>query len=106
MKTRDIILAASIGVVSVYILAIQTEGKRDVTAEEALQIAKDSFKETGPISGSWIYMKPEQIKQHGLLYTAYRGGITKNIDGEDVQYEFYSDVKTGTIVMVKETSQD
>lgn len=104
MKTRDIILAASIGFVSGYILGKQMESKREVTAEEALQIAKDSFKKTGPISGSWIYMKPEKIKQHGLLYTAYRGGITRNIDGEDVQYEFYSDVKTGTIIMVKEAS--
>ena len=48
-------------------------------------------------------MKPEEVERNGLLYNAYRGGITRNIDGENKQYEFYVDVETGGIIDTKQT---
>ncbi|GAA4080664.1 MAG TPA: peptidase M4 [Bacilli bacterium] len=74
-----------------------------IQAERALKIAKDKFKEGGAVSGSWIYMKSEAITLHGLEYLVYRGGITRTIDGENKQYEFYVDAYTGTIISTEET---
>lgn len=98
LKKRDLILAASIGVAVGYLLKSQLEVKQKVTPEKALSNAKELFKRSGPISGSWIYMKPEEVEKNGLVYNAYRGGITRNVDGVNKQYEFYVDVETGGIV--------
>ncbi|MGM8213391.1 PepSY domain-containing protein [Virgibacillus sp. W0430] len=98
------IVSVAIGIAIGYILKQQLEKRQKVSPEEALIMAKESFKKTGPISGSWIYMKPEEVKLHGLLYTAYRGGITRNIDESNSQYEFYADVFTGTVIDAKKTN--
>lgn len=81
----------------------QVESKQKISPEKALLMAKDTFKKTGPISGSWIYMKPEEVHLHGLLYTAYRGGITRDVDGKNHQYEFYTDVTSGTVIRATQT---
>ncbi|NMA91133.1 MAG: peptidase M4 [Amphibacillus sp.] len=75
-----------------------------IQAEQALKIAKEKFKEGGAVSGSWIYMKSEEITLHGLNYLVYRGGITRTINEENKQYEFYIDAHTGTIISTEETS--
>lgn len=98
MKKRNLILAASIGFAVGYLIKSEMESKQKVTPEKALSNAKEAFKRKGPISGSWIYMKPEEVERNGLVYNAYRGGITRNIDGENKQYEFYVDVETGGII--------
>lgn len=104
MKKRNLILAASIGFAVGYLLRDQMEQKQQITPEKALSNAKEAFKRTGPISGSWIYMKPEEVEKNGLVYQAYRGGITRNIDGNNKQYEFYVDVETGGIIASTETA--
>ncbi|MCM3739366.1 PepSY domain-containing protein [Oceanobacillus luteolus] len=104
MKKRNLILAAGIGFAVGYLLRDQLEQKQQITPEKALSNAKEAFKRTGPISGSWIYMKPEEVEKNGLVYQAYRGGITRNIDGNNKQYEFYVDVETGGIIASAETA--
>ncbi len=104
MKKRNIILAAGLGIALGYLIRDQMEVKQKITPEKALSNAKEAFKRTGPISGSWIYMKPEEVEKNGLLYNAYRGGITRNVDGENKQYEFYVDVETGAIISSTETA--
>lgn len=47
-------------------------------------------------------MKPEQLNKNGINYDVYRGGISRNQDGETSQYEFFIDSATGTIVDVSE----
>lgn len=94
------ILALGIGTVLGYFLKQQLDQYQNVSPEKALNKAKDAFRKVGPISGSWIYMKPEQIEKNGLLYDAYRGGVTRNVDGENIQYEFFTDAETGTVIDV------
>ncbi|MGJ9457253.1 PepSY domain-containing protein [Oceanobacillus sp. CF4.6] len=104
MSKRRVLLAAAVGVAIGYLAREQMNNYQKITPEKALNNAKEMFKRKGPISGSWIYMKPEEIEKNGLLYSAYRGGITRNIDGENKQYEFYIDVETGGIVETKEVA--
>lgn len=75
-----------------------------IKPEIALKKAKARFKETGSVSGSWIYMKTELLALHGLDYTVYRGGITRTEDNVHTQYEFYVDAYTGVIVDTKITN--
>jgi len=103
LSRKKVLVAAAIGVAIGYLARNQVENYQKITPEKALNNAKEMFKRKGPISGSWIYMKPEEIEKNGLIYNAYRGGITRNIDGQNKQYEFYVDVETGGIVDTKET---
>jgi predicted small secreted protein len=104
MSKRNLLLAAGIGAAVGYFTKQQIDQYKQVTPEKALNHAKETFKKQGPISGSWIYMKPEEIERNGLLYNAYRGGVTRNIDGENRQYEFYVDVETGAVVDTVQTA--
>ncbi len=103
MSLRKTILATSVGVAVGFFVKQQIDQYQKTNPENVLYQAKEAFKKQGPISGSWIYMKPEEVEKNGLIYTAYRGGITRNIDGETKQYEFYADVDTGTIIESTQT---
>ena len=98
MSKKKVILATGLGVAAGFVIKQQLDQYQTITPEKALNNAKETFKKKGPISGSWIYMKPEEVEKNGLLYHAYRGGITRNIDGENKQYEFYVDVDTGAVI--------
>lgn len=98
MSYKKTILAFGLGVAVGYLANKQVSECQHASPEAVLEKAKEAFKQQGPISGSWIYMKPEKIESHGLTYSAYRGGITRQIDGENKQFEFYADSKTGTII--------
>src|SRR5699024_10808644 len=104
LKKRNLILAAGLGFAVGYLVKTQLSTTQKITPEKALSNAKEAFKRNGPISGSWIYMKPEEIEKNGLLYNAYRGGITRNIDGENKQYEFYVDIDSGGVIGSVQTS--
>lgn len=104
MDWKKVAIAAGVGASVGYVLADQLSKRQTVTPEKALKSAKESFKQQGPISGSWIYMKPEEFVKNGLTYTVYHGGITRTIDGENAQYEFYVDAETGSIIEVAESA--
>jgi predicted small secreted protein len=104
LKKRNIVLALSLGFAAGYLLKSQMDEKQQVTPEKALSNAKEAFKKSGPISGSWIYMKPEEVEKNGLLYQAYRGGITRSTGGTHKQYEFYVDAETGAVVYSSESN--
>ncbi len=104
MSKRHVIIAAGVGLAVGYLAKQQIEQYEKVTPEKALASAKEAFKKQGPISGSWIYMQPEEIEKNGLTYDAYHGGITRNIDGENKQYEFYIDLETGAVIDSTETN--
>jgi len=103
MSLKRTILATGVGVAIGFLAKQQIDQLQKENPENVLNQAKEAFKKQGPISGSWIYMKPEEVEKNGLVYTAYRGGITRNIDGETKQYEFYADVDTGTIIESTQT---
>ncbi|WLV23826.1 PepSY domain-containing protein [Aciduricibacillus chroicocephali] len=102
MKKTNMIIAAGVGFAAGYLAKQQVDTMQKMTPEKALKQAKEAFKKEGPINGSWIYMKPEQFEKNGLLYEAYRGGVTRNIDGKNIQYEFHLDADTGAIIESRE----
>ena len=56
------------------------------------------FTVVGTIEGSWIEMEPVYIEQEDFSGYVYYGGITRKEQEELVQYEFYADAKTGTVL--------
>lgn len=104
MNWKKVALAAGVGALAGYVVKEQLSNNQGVTPEKALKIAKEAFKKQGPISGSWIYMRPEELNKNGINYDVYRGGVSKQEDGQTSQFEFYIDTETGTIVDVAETT--
>lgn len=98
MRMKNTVIAAGVGVVVGYFAKQQLDQLQKVTPEKALKQAKETFRRQGPISGSWIYMKPESVDKNGLSYQAFRGGVTRNIDGENKQFEFHVDLDTGAVI--------
>src|SRR5690625_6798234 len=101
MKNRNIVISLISGFVIGFILRDQLDRLQKLTPEKALQYAKETFQKNSPINGSWIYMKPKKLEKNGLVYNTYQGGISKNIDGINKQFEFFSDVEPGTIIDVR-----
>lgn len=97
-------LGIGLGFVAGYLLKDQVSSFKKLTPEKALQQAKEALQEAGPVNGSWIYMKPETFERNGLTYDTYRGGISRNIDGKNKQYDFHIDIETGAIIDVSEVA--
>lgn len=104
-KRKDALLALGIGLGFAigFLVRDQISTAKKLSPEKALQFAKETFQKNGPINGSWIYMKPEKIEKNGLTYHTYRGGVSRNIDGENKQYDFHIDIETGAIIDVAES---
>lgn len=102
-QCKKVLFALGVGAVLGYTVKSQLDAM-PIKPELALKIAKARFKESGPVSGSWIYMKTETLPLHGLEYTVYRGGITRTEQDVHTQYEFYVDAYTGVIVDTKITN--
>lgn len=98
MNWKSFVLGLSVGLVSGFVAKELLETNTNVSPEKALSNAKSLFKQSGPISGSWIHMKPESYEKQGLTYDVYRGGISRTVGHEIVQYEFIADAKTGAII--------
>jgi len=103
MNWKKALSTLGIGVAVGYFIKSKLEDM-PVQPEKALKLAKDKFKEDGAVSGSWIYMKSEELTLHGLNYLVYRGGITRTIGDENQQYEFFVDAHTGSIISTKKTN--
>lgn len=99
MKLRDYMMGFGTGIV-IGIIASQAANKMDInrSAELVLRDIKNSFKQEGPIDGSWIYMKPEPFQKEAIRTTVYKGGISRVNNGQLEQFEFAADTKTGTVV--------
>jgi|SRR5699024_6646938 predicted small secreted protein len=98
MNKKQVALAFGLGALLGYLAKQQMELYQKITPEKALKLAKETFKQNGPIHGSWIYMKPEEIERNGLFYHVYRGGITRLENDIHKQYEFYVDTDTGALI--------
>ncbi|OIK08986.1 peptidase M4 [Bacillus sp. MUM 116] len=93
--------AGALGSIAVRELIAQ---KSTISPEKVLTNVKNQFKQNGAISGSWIHMKPEPYQKEHIHYQVFKGGISKNNSGENEQYEFIADAKTGTIIDVHSLS--
>jgi predicted small secreted protein len=93
MRWRKFLIGIGVGLAGAYILKESLE-KKMISSEKALSLAKNAFKQSGPISGSWIQTNPEKYEKNHLTYEVYKGGISR----ETEQYEFIIDAYTGTIL--------
>jgi predicted small secreted protein len=98
MSRKKTVLALTLGFTMGFLLKETLEANKRLTPDKALKLAKETFEKNGPISGSWIYMKPEKLEKNSLTYDTYHGGISRNMDGETKQFDFYIDIETGTII--------
>jgi predicted small secreted protein len=97
---KKFIFGASIGAATALLLQSQLN-KEYLSAEKALRLVKDSFKKDGPIEGSWIKTDIETVESDETIYSVYKGGVSKEVDGELTHYDFSVDAKTGALVEVK-----
>ena len=101
MKNRDLLIGFVTGVAATFLIKEVYDRKQPYhSADDVLKHVKSSFKEEGPIDGSWIYMKTEPYKQHAITTEVYRGGITRHRQDELEQFEFVADAYTGAILEV------
>ncbi|MBM4762604.1 PepSY domain-containing protein [Bacillus sp. B15-48] len=75
-----------------------TSRTKTISPEEVLEEVKIAFKKEGAISGSWINMDVEPYSQSPIQYRVYKGGISRNVNGQSEIYEFIADAATGTII--------
>jgi predicted small secreted protein len=100
MNWKPFIIGAAVGVIGGYTAKEIISQKAGVSPEKVLENVKNQFKQKGAISGSWIHMKTEPFEKEHISYTVYKGGISKQEDGLQKQYEFIADAGTGTIIDV------
>lgn len=100
MNWKTFFIGAAIGIIGGYAAKDILSQKLNISPEKALDFVKDRFKKHGPISGSWIHNETEPFKKKLINYRVYKGGISKNENGANKQYEFIVDASTGTILDV------
>lgn len=100
MKWKTFLLGAGVGVAAA-LLVHQATKDQPIKPEKALKIAKDAFKQKGPVDGSWIHMVPEKYFRNEIPHDVFRGGISRRVNGELEQYEFIVDKLNGTILDVQ-----
>jgi predicted small secreted protein len=101
MNWKSFFIGAAVGLIGGYMTKEILQQKTNVSPEKVLEQVKRQFKQTGPISGSWIHMVTEPYERHDIHYEVYKGGISKNQDGSNEQYEFIADAQTGTLLEVR-----
>jgi len=101
MNWKSFFLGAAVGIVGGYVTKEILNQKTYVSPEKVLEHVKKQFKQNGPISGSWIHMVAEPYEKQQITYRVYKGGISKNNDGVNEQYEFIADASTGTILDIR-----
>ena len=87
MKLKDYMMGLGTGIV-IGVIASQATNKLDFnrSAELVLNEIKNSFKQEGPIDGSWIYMTPEKFNKEAISMKVYKGGISRVKDGKLEQF--------------------
>lgn len=99
MKLKDFLAGILTGVAAgIVVSKVIDQVDPNVAAEHVLKSIKESFKEEGPIDGSWVVMKSEPYSNYVIKMDVYRGGISRIMNGQLEQFEFAADAKTGTVV--------
>ncbi|MBB6452157.1 putative small secreted protein [Salirhabdus euzebyi] len=100
MRWKDFSFGLGVGAIIGFIASKTVEINNMLSPEKVLKMTKEKFKQQGPINGSWIYMKPDTLTKEHFTYDVYHGGISRLINGETIQYEFYVDAYTGSIIEI------
>ncbi|MEH7886040.1 PepSY domain-containing protein [Bacillus sp. JJ1609] len=98
MNWKIFFIGVGAGLAGAYAVKELASQKETVSADKVLQHAKTVFKKSGSISGSWINMNAEPYTKPPIEYQVYKGGISRNVDGQVEQYEFIADASTGAIL--------
>jgi predicted small secreted protein len=106
MNWKSFFLGAAVGAIGGYAATQIVSQKTKVSPEKVLEQVKKQFKQNGTISGSWIHMVAEPYEKQHIQYQVYKGGISKNQDGLNEQYEFIADALTGTLLDVNKITED
>ncbi len=106
MNWKSFFVGAAIGIIGGYTANVIISKKTNVSPERVLENVKNQFKQNGTISGSWIHMVAEPYERQQMHYQVYKGGISKNNNGESEQIEFIADAKTGTILEVRRLQEE
>lgn len=101
MNWKSFILGATVGLIGGVVAKEMITQKTDVSPEKVLEQTKRRFIEKGPINGSWIHMEVESYDKQPIQYRVYRGGISRNSNGKNEQFEFIADASTGTLLDVR-----
>jgi predicted small secreted protein len=101
MNWKSFFLGAAAGLIGGYAAKEIITKRTNVSPEKVLENVKRQFKKHGPISGSWVHMEAESFEKHPILYRVYKGGISRNTNGENEQFEFIADASTGTLLEVR-----
>jgi predicted small secreted protein len=104
MNWKSFVFGAAVGAISGYAIKELVTQKANASPEKVLAHVKNQFKQNGAISGSWIHMEAELYEKHQIQYRVYKGGISKNNNGSNEQFEFIADASTGTILDVSSLS--
>lgn len=100
-KERQLFIGVIVSILSFglfYILYTVFIEKHKMKGQQVLKSVKSTFKEQGPIDGSWINMTAGTYDHYDDVIEVYYGGITRTEQGEQVQYEFIADAYTGDIL--------
>jgi predicted small secreted protein len=98
MKWKTLIFGAAAGFAAGYATKQVLEQSVTPSPEKILSHVKSAVRKDGKIYGSWILMKPESYQKNNLNYTVYKGGISRQTDGNQEHFEFVADATTGTII--------
>ncbi|OLN22706.1 peptidase M4 [Domibacillus antri] len=94
-------IGAAAGAAAAYLIQKQTSESMNVPPEKVLKQVKETFKQNGPVDGSWIQMKPEEYENNGFRVLVYKGGISRPGETGNEQFEFAADAKTGSLLNVQ-----
>lgn len=98
MNWKTFLLGAAAGFATGYATKQILNQTNTPSPDKVLAQVKETVRKDGSIYGSWILMKPETYQKNDLDYQVYKGGITRNTDGNREQFEFIADATTGTIL--------
>lgn len=99
MKLRDFMIGVATGLAAAFVIKETAERISPfVPANQILNNVKTEFKKEAPIEGSWIYMKTEDFHNGITTIPVYKGGISRELNGEMESFEFAADARTGVIV--------
>lgn len=106
MNWKSFIIGAAVGAVGGYAACEMINKTTKVSPEKVLEQVKKQFNQNGTITGSWIHMEAQAYEQQHISYQVYKGGISKNNNGDNEQYEFIADASTGTLLEIKRLSDE
>ncbi|KUP06717.1 hypothetical protein Q73_11255 [Bacillus coahuilensis m2-6] len=106
MNWKSLLIGTIAGFAGGYLVKELSTSSSYVSSEAVLEKVKKAFREKGPIDGSWIHMEPEDYVIDPVHTKVYRGGIMRQRNGQNEQFEFIADAKTGSILRIDTVTKE